>query len=293
MLFMVAIGVYVLTQRNVMITAAGEVEKIIHRIRLRLIDKIRKADLIPLERVGRSSIYASINKDTLTLSQASQSLVVGAQSAILTAFTLLYIAWLSRLAFFVCVVFILLATSIYMKRLKRMNADLQEAAQEENRMFDLLTDLLEGFKEVRMSPARSSAIHSDLSQISEHAATKKKESQSGIARLFIFSQTMFYLLVASMVFLVPRLGTFFQNIGTAYPQVVIQTATATLFLIGPVSFLVNFLSILANANSAAENIERLDQTLNDAASVSDGVTRPAIGCGFQGPRSERCPIRLS
>ena len=122
-----------------------------------------------------------------------------------------------------------------------------------------------------MSPARSDEIYADLARISASAMEKKKHSQSGIARSFIFSQTMFYFLVAAMVFLVPRLGVFIQSIGSEYPQVVIQTATATLFLVGPVSFLVSFLSILANANSAADNIERLDAVLRAAASDRGGA----------------------
>ncbi|WPZ32679.1 cyclic peptide export ABC transporter [Thalassobaculum sp. OXR-137] len=280
-IFLAVTGIYIVSQRSVMISSTREVEEMIHKIRMRLIEKIRTADLGPLERIGRSFIYASINKDTLTLSQAAQSLVVGAQSAILMLFTLLYIAWLSRIAFVVCVTFIGVASWLYMKNLRGLNADLQLAAAEENRLFDLLTDLLEGFKEVRMNAARSDALYADLAAISAHAAEKKKESQSGIARSFIFSQTMFYFLVAAMVFLVPQVGKIFHDLGSSYPEVVIQTATATLFLIGPVSFLVNFMSIFANANSAAENIERLDTTLSAAVSGSrDGPADP-LGPDFE------------
>lgn len=280
-IFLVVVGVYVLAQRTVMISSTREVEEIIHKLRIRLIEKIRTADLIPLERIGRSFIYASINKDTLTLSQAAQSLVVGAQSAILTLFTLLYIAWLSRVAFAVCVAFTLAATWFYAKNLKSLNAELQEAAAEENRLFDLLTHLLSGFKEVRINKARSDALFADLEQISERATDKKKHSQSGVAKSFILSQTMFYFLVAAMVFLVPQLGKFFHSVSTNYPEVVIKTATATLFLIGPIGFLVNFMAIFANANSAAENIERLDQTLSEAASKTKEHQANLLGPVFK------------
>ena len=292
-IFMAVTGIYIVSQRSVMISSTREVETMIHRIRLRLIQKIRTADLGPLERIGRSFIYASINKDTLTLSQAAQSLVVGAQSAILMLFTLLYIAWLSRIAFVVCVTFIGVASWLYMKNLRGLNAELQRAAEEENRLFDRLTDLLEGFKEVRMNAARSDALYADLAEISAHAAETKKESQSGIARSFIFSQTMFYFLVAAMVFLVPQLGKVFHNLGSTYPEVVIQTATATLFLIGPVSFLVNFMSIFANANSAAENIERLDTTLSAAVSGTQDRPTDLFDPDFQDVRLAGVSFRYS
>ena len=280
-IFLVVVGIYVLAQRSVMISSTREVEEIIHRIRIRLIEKIRAADLIPLEQIGRSFIYASINKDTLTLSQAAQSLVVGAQSAILVIFTLLYIAWLSGIAFAVCVSFITAAIWLYGKNLKGLNAELQEAGATENRLFDLLTDLLEGFKEVRLNKARSDALFSDLEKISLEAKEKKKSSQSGIAKSFILSQTMFYFLVAAMVFLVPQFGKFFQNVGTDYHEVVIKTATATLFLIGPIGFLVNFMAIFANANSAAENIKRLDDTLAEAAGQSHNQRPNLLGPTFE------------
>ncbi|WP_323797030.1 cyclic peptide export ABC transporter [Nisaea sp.] len=280
-IFLIVVGIYVIAQRTVMISSTREVEEIIHKIRIRLIEKIRTADLIPLERIGRSFIYASINKDTLTLSQAAQSLVVGAQSAILVLFTLLYIAWLSRVAFVVCVAFIVAATWFYGKNLKGLNAELQEAAVTENRLFDLLTDLLEGFKEVRLNKPRSDALYADLEQISSEAMEKKKNSQSGIAKSFILSQTLFYFLVAAMVFLVPQFGKFFSSAGTDYHEVVIKTATATLFLIGPIGFLVNFMAIFANANSAAENIKRLDETLTEAVSETKDDQPNLLGKTFE------------
>lgn len=279
--FLVSIALYAVTQRQVMVSSTREVESMIHRIRERLIEKIRKADLLPLERVGRSSIYASLNKDTLTLSQTAQSLVVGVQSAILTVFTLLYIAWLSRIAFVVCLSIVVLAIAIYLRKLKRLNEELQEAAVEENRLFDLLTDLLEGFKEVRMDTRRSDAIYSDLSQMSLQASEKKKESQTGIARNFIFSQLMFYLLVAAMVFLVPRMASMMNSHVASYPQVVVQISTATLFLLGPVSFLINFLPMLANANSAAGHIEQLDETLSAAMGASPGASKAPLKTDFE------------
>lgn len=285
-LFLVSIALYALTQRQVMVSSTREVESMIHRIRDRLMEKIRRADLLPLERVGRSSIYASLNKDTQTLSQTAQSLVVGVQSAILTVFTLLYIAWLSRIAFLVSLGIVVLAIALYLRKLKRLNAELQEAAAEENRLFDLLTDLLEGFKEVRMNTRRSDEIYSDLSAMSLHASEKKQESQSGIARNFIFSQLMFYLLVASMVFLVPRMAAMMHSKVAAYPEVVVQISTATLFLLGPVSFLINFLPMLANANSAADNIELLDQTLSKAAGASAGASKQPLKREFGSLRLE-------
>ena len=61
----------------------------------------------------------------------------------------------------------------------------------------------------------------------------------------------------------------------------IKTATATLFLIGPIGFLVNFMAIFANANSAAENIKRLDETLAQAVGRSHNQRTNLLGPTFE------------
>src|SRR5436190_2145929 len=98
-MFGVVITTYILTQRHILRVSSIEVEKIIARLRIGLSDRIRQADLQSIEKLGRAQIYASMNTDTLTVSQATAPMIIACQGAILVLFSLLYIWVLSSTAF--------------------------------------------------------------------------------------------------------------------------------------------------------------------------------------------------
>jgi putative ATP-binding cassette transporter len=72
-LFLVALFLFIKTQYYVTITTTAEIEAIIHKIRLRVMDHIRRSDS-PIEAIGRSRIVAAITSDTAILTQASNML---------------------------------------------------------------------------------------------------------------------------------------------------------------------------------------------------------------------------
>ncbi len=268
LLFLLAIGLYITAQRYIMVTSTAEIESILHRIRLRLGDKIRRSDQQPLEKIGRSEIYASVTRETQTISNAAGVIVVGLQAAILIFFTVIYIAWLSRTALLLAVGISALAMTVYFRRVTRLHRDLHRASERENRLFELLTDMLDGFKEVKMNPRRSDGVYAHYRQISESTAAVKIDTQTQLAVQFIFSQTMFYLLVAAMVFVVPRLSE-------TYNDIIVKATTAVLFLIAPISNMVSSVPIFANANVSIENIERLEGLLDESAGASATAAEPA------------------
>jgi putative ATP-binding cassette transporter len=255
LLFAVVIALYVVAQRWVMTISSQQMERVLHKIRIRITDKVRHSDLQTFERIGRAEIYASIHKNTQTLSQAWLNVVDGAQSALLVFFTTLYIAWLSVPAFILTVVFVYLAVAIYFKRRRQLNEALNTTAVQENRLFETVTGLLDGFKSVRINSARSEELFAHVNEISTGTMELKVKTRNRIAGQFIFSQVTFYLLLATMVFVVPRFSS-------TYNSVVIKTTTAILFLIGPVGSLVGSIPTLAEANAAAQRIHDLEARLD-------------------------------
>src|SRR5579863_7694734 len=58
-LFLVALFLFMRSQQYVTITATAEIEAIIHKLRVRIMDMIRHSELLELERIGRARIVAS------------------------------------------------------------------------------------------------------------------------------------------------------------------------------------------------------------------------------------------
>ena len=82
-LFVIALLLFVQTQHYILITTTAEIGAIIHKLRVRLLDYVRRSELLPLETIGRAEIVSAITGDTAILTQASNMLAFAAQGALL------------------------------------------------------------------------------------------------------------------------------------------------------------------------------------------------------------------
>ena len=92
-LFIIALFLFIKTQYYVTITTTAEIEAIIHKIRVRLMDQIRHSELLSIEGIGRASIVAAITGDTAVLTQASNMLCFTVQGAVLICFVAIYVGF--------------------------------------------------------------------------------------------------------------------------------------------------------------------------------------------------------
>ncbi len=258
-LFLVGLFLFMKTQEYVTITATAEIEAIIHKLRLRLMDQIRRSELLELERIGRSRIVAAITSDTAVLTQASNMLCFTVQGAVLVCFVGLYVAYLSFAAFAMTVVIVAGAGFIFHRKNRRLSAQKSESAAWERRLFDRLTDFLDGFKEVRLNSARSADLYDDAHEVSSTAANIKIRAQAETFKMIVTSQISMYVLLGAVVFVAPNLS---DTLGGAS---ISKTTTALLFVVGACFGLVQSIPILFNANAAADRIEQLEAALATAA----------------------------
>jgi putative ATP-binding cassette transporter len=255
-MFIIVIFIYMVSQRSILVTSTANVEEVVHRIRLRLIGQVRRTDLNSLEHIGRAEIFASISKETTTITQAASTLINALQSGILIVFTMIYIGYLSMPAFFISIGFTLMAVWVFFYRMREVNAEIHQAMTFENRLFDTLTDVLDGFKETKISSSRARDLYADFTGLSSETARIKTRTHGTLANQFVYSQTMFFLLIGTMVFIAPKFGV-------TYTDVVTKTTAATLFMIGPIASFVSSIPLFSTASAAAENIVRLEKRLTE------------------------------
>src|SRR4051812_20218306 len=173
MMFAVVITTYILSQRHILRVSSIEVEKIIARLRISLSDRIRHADLQAIERLGRAQIYASMNTDTLTLSQSMAPMIIACQGAILVLFSLFYIWVLSKTAFALTVAIVVAGIFVHTRNRKELMDEMAKSSAKEHEFFDTLTHLIEGFKEVKLNTARSDDLFGHLFDVSGDVARLK------------------------------------------------------------------------------------------------------------------------
>ena len=183
--FVVALLLFIQTQHFILITTTAEIGAIIHKMRVRLLDYVRRSELLPLETIGRAEIVSAITGDTAILTQASNMLAFAVQGALLIALVTTYVAYLSFTAFVLSVVIVGTGAAIFHSKTKQHATDMREAAGWENKLYDRLSDVLDGFKEVRLNRARSDALFDHLVDVSRTAANIKIRTQSETYRRMV------------------------------------------------------------------------------------------------------------
>jgi len=277
-LFVVALVLFIKSQHYILIAATTEIEAIIHQLRVRLMDQVRRSELLPLDAIGRAGIVAGITRETATLTQATNMIAFAAQSVVLIFFVSIYVAYLSLLAFVLSVIVVSIAALLLHAKSASLTAGNRAAAEWDNRLFDRLTDLLDGFKEVRLNRARSDELFEDIVEVSRTAANIKIRTQSESFKRMVFSQSSIYLLLGAIVFVLPVMVD-------TDAATLAKATTATLFVVGACFGLVQSIPILTAANAAADNIERLETRLQAAAA------EPAVGPAEPLTRFEKIEVR--
>jgi putative pyoverdin transport system ATP-binding/permease protein len=269
-LFVVALLFFIKVQHYILITTTAEIEAIIHRLRLRLMDHVRHSELLPLESIGRAEIVSAVTKHTATLTQASNTLAFVAQGSVLVSFVAIYVAYLSLLAFVLSAGIVGSAALVLQARSRQLAIETREASIWENRLFDRLLDLLDGFKEVRLNSLRSNDLFDDVVEVSRTAANIKIRAQSETYKRMVFLQGSLYSVLGAIVFVVPVLSD------TLAGASITKIVTALVFIVGTCFGLVQSMPTITAANVAADNIERLEnRLLATVAADTIGAAEPA------------------
>lgn len=256
-LFVVFLVAFSLTRKHLLTAVTQEIEQILHRVRTRLADKIRRADLLRLEKLGRAEIYAVLQRETLSISAIGKPLVTVFQSLLLLTLTLLYIAYLSPWAFVYVASILIGASAFYILGKRRLSASLREVLHRENKVFETLNHVLDGIKEVQLNAARSNDLMGYARLRSEAARNLRIDIEGRFISLSVFAQIALYGGLGILVFVLPELYP-------DYGPVVFQVTMAFVFLIGPVSVTVGLIPDIYQAEVAISSISEIESQLDAA-----------------------------
>jgi putative pyoverdin transport system ATP-binding/permease protein len=273
-MFVTVLIAYSISQRYLMFEASKEIERIIHRVRSRLTAAVRDSELAEIEHIGRTRIYNAISKEIQALAQNTNTLVAVSQMSLLVVFATLYLLALSPIAFVIAVVFMSTAVTIYLGRLQIVNRAIQSSLGAEFDLHELLEGILDGFKEVKLNAARSQQISDDLLEASLKAAESRVTAQSELTRNYVFTQNVFFLLLATMVFVVPLLS----DIAS---ETIVKLTTAILFVTSAIAGVVSSVPVFINANASAGNVMDLERAIGvPRRLLSESARVPVLAPAF-------------
>jgi putative ATP-binding cassette transporter len=252
--FVVGISIYAVSERFAISRICMALESAIHDARKQLLERLARADFEKVERVGRVVFYESITQATHAISQNSQFLALALRSIVLVLAILAYIAYASTIAFVLVMTTLLIAGLAYRRAGQRLDSGFVGMMDEENRLFENLGDLLDGFKEVRMSSARSNDLAAIFARLARTLTDIRIDVQSRGIHQFILGQVSIFFLLAIVVFVVPLYSADFRDH-------VVQVTTSVMFVSGIIGALIQTMPVINAADQAAARISQLDALL--------------------------------
>jgi putative ATP-binding cassette transporter len=256
-IFTLVASISVLSQKFVWRNANEAAEAVVHDIRTRIMRKVASCGLEALERVGPAELHAAVRQHTYTITISAPPLVISLQNVLVVVFTGLYLAILSLPAFVVaaCAIGVALANSV--RQARKMNALFDKSLAAEQKMHGALSDLLDGFKEVKLNKLRETELMSEANVLSIGARDSRIETGMAMAGSFIGMQTGLYFLLAALVFLVPQFSA-----AAAYSEIAVKITTAGLFVLGPITGIFAIMPALTHADVAIAAIRRTEARLD-------------------------------
>lgn len=257
LLFVITVSIYIKAQSFLMVRSTVVVETVLYSIRLRFIDLIRRADALPLEHIGRSAIFSSVSKELVAISQATIEIVNACQASLMVFFAIGYLSILSWTALLITLAASAIGISIHFQKARERQGDIHESIDRENRFLDLFTQMLTGFHEVKINRRVGDAVAEEIRQASGSLRSVKMRVAHQFTSHFIFSQAAFYIMIACVVFLLPRFNE-------SDPTLLTKTTSTILFIIGPLTGIMAAIPTFAMANVAVAKVHHLEEQLTSA-----------------------------
>lgn len=270
LIFLAAVGLFVVSQNSVMSATAREAEELIRRLRDRLFERVRQSDYSAVDALGRARLHTALAHETQSLSRTVTLLAIAAQQMVTLVFVALFLAWLSWPAFVIGITFGGLAILVHVRRSRTMTAITDQAAADEGRLFEGLGHMLNGFKEIRVNGVWARHLVSDLAMASEEARLTKSRAKRRWAIDFVLIQVMFYVLLGLMVFAVPLFDT-------GFDEVALEATTVALFMIGPISTIAQAVPAVAETEASLARIGAVERQLQTAAAAHLAEDTEALG----------------
>ena len=251
---------------------AGLVESALCQTRIRIAEKIRRAELSHVEKIGAGEIYTRLTQATNTISINLWSVCIMAQSAVIVFCISLYIAYLSLWAVLPILVFYGGGGALFLIRRRQVRQTMRESTADQVELFSYLSELLQGAKEVHLNSRRGDALLDDLRRTADALGEAPRRINHILQQNFLTARLALFALMASVVFVLPFLLG--ESASTEFLSALLSSA---IFMFAPLAAFLRAVPEYERASLAAESLQALEARLEPAApatALSPGMQTP-------------------
>ncbi len=257
-MFVIAMALYIICLRVSSRVMSRVMIDVVHRIRLRITEKVQTSELLVLEQIGKNRILSAITQEATIIADSGANVINGLQSAIVVFFAFFYIAYLSIPAFLLTLLTSIVGVIIVQQSRALARRWLKAAKSKEVEFLNYTTDAIEGFKEIKLNAARNRDLRGDLERCSAEITDLRLKTANLTTDNTILAQS-------SVVFILPQLIP-------TYSQVIIEITTAILFIIGPLRLIIGLVPYFVMCDEATRAIVSLELALDEThANMANGA----------------------
>lgn len=256
-MFCLTVLLYVLSARYTCNRTTQIVESALQRIKIRVSDKVERAELEQLERIGIAEISDRIMENMSVISESASRVANLLKSVCILIFAMIYLTRTSLPAFLMIAMILGVGFSIYVSKQRQIKQYLLRAAQERLTFFDILMDLLRGFKEVKFSRRRGREVCRDIEQSSSSLRQATVKANQLFNDNAVFATSLFYSVLGAIVYVLPK-------------HVTVDSATlsslvvAIMFIWGPIVNITGGYPAYVRSDVALDQIDALEAKLDAA-----------------------------
>jgi len=234
------------------------VEDVLLKLRLRVGNRLRQADLRFIEEIGGTTIYAALTKDTQIVSQSALSMTLLARSALVVLVSLIYLGWISLFSLAATLVFIgayafIHAQLIHPNLVRKFDSSLAG----EQVFFGRLQALLGGFKEAKQNRRKNDNLFEQYGRSAADISTRKRGINAEITKSYTIGYSAFYLLLIVLVVVIPGMRS-------ELTVHVFKITAIVIYIISELDPWLTWIPEITRANAAVEDLCHLEQILNES-----------------------------
>lgn len=237
----------------------------ISELRRDLIRKILAVPLRALEEIGAPRVLVALTDDVFNITQALLAIPLVCVNVAMLLCGAAYLGWLSwQILLMLCALIVFGAVG-YRLIVRSAFRFLNQAREEEDKLFRSFRALTEGIKELKLHRRRRGAFFTENIQ----ATTEEYQRHNVAAEVrFISAQSwshlLYFALIGLIVFLVPALFPLDSKTLTGY-------VLTTLYLMGPLAGVMGSFSLFGRANVALQKVQSLGFSLAEKAAEDCSV----------------------
>lgn len=229
---------------------------------LNILQRVRHASYTSMQKLGNEKVITAVN-DVRTLVHLPEVMMNAINAIIVVACCFIYLFYISLTGAFMLMGMMALLLVFYLIRNKSIERDLNEVRTLQNRYYRYLSDLLLGFKEIKVDDTKNRNMYEKFF-FSNRTEARKRSLKANIRYMTneLIGNYSWYVVIGLTLFVIPLFVKQDASVNSSFLLTI-------LYLIGPVAILITLIPTYTNVKIALQRLTEFNSIINNKLSANE------------------------